>query len=280
MAACPGLSRRRGSRRHGEGEAELFLERPARAGVFRHPPRHDGGGSHSHPFVERRNPVRDGEVDSPGYVLGGRSRGNERDHLRLGEHRAHGANRHRPAGQEGAGPHLLQVHFERARHDLQEPPGTRRALVVHREVGHFAVRGQADDLAVLALGNRWRAPRAWHVISVTAKSADAALSLPYPVETVNTTAEGDASAPARARENASSQAFIAEAPVATMDEPAISPLRSSRTTSVESDPMSIPAKSISLPLTRSPDDSLSSRAPLPRRRRAGSSSPPPRPFPA
>src|SRR4030065_322491 len=78
---------------------------------------------------------------------------------------------------------------------------------------------------VLALGNRWRAPRAWHVISVTAKSADAALSLPYPVETVNTTAEGDASAPARARENASSQAFFAEAPVATMDAPAISTLR-------------------------------------------------------
>src|SRR3989304_9997786 len=27
-----------GFRRHEEGEAELFLERPARAGVFRHPP--------------------------------------------------------------------------------------------------------------------------------------------------------------------------------------------------------------------------------------------------
>ena len=54
-----------GVRRNEEGDAEFSLERLSRPGVLRDPSRHDGRGGDAHPVGERRDPVRDGQVDPP-----------------------------------------------------------------------------------------------------------------------------------------------------------------------------------------------------------------------
>ena len=94
---------------------------------------------------------------------------------------------------------------------------------------------------VSAPGKRCLAPRAWHVISVTRWSAPSADSLPYPVATVKVISSFFAPPARSAASNASRAAFRVDAPVAVTADPTTTRFPSSRTTSVEREPMSIPA---------------------------------------
>ena len=75
--------------------------------------------------------------------------GNQRYHFRFGKDRTQTADGRRALGFERQGPETVQIHFERAGHDLQKTSGTGRAFVVHGKIPHPAGLVQGDGLAVL-----------------------------------------------------------------------------------------------------------------------------------
>ena len=76
--------------------------------------------------------------------------GDERDDLGLREHRAHAGDFQAFLALERRWPQLVEADLERARDHFEKTSRARRALVVHREIGHLARGVRMDGLAVLA----------------------------------------------------------------------------------------------------------------------------------
>ena len=83
----------------------------------------------------------------------------QRDNLRLREHRAGARDRNVFFISQPAKAHIIQRHFHRARHHVKEPAGSGRALVIHYEIRNFSRAVQCYNLAVLPADINDRADR-------------------------------------------------------------------------------------------------------------------------